>query len=752
MGKKRQWYRRSGKGKGEGEDGRSGEHNTEVEALNENGEVKDDSLNNGEEDAKPAAKRPKQDVWREDPGSWEMVNPGYEAYYQKQCVCPPAEWSQLLETLRTGLPTAIRVNRMRAGSEPLCARLREMQADCYNDTERKCYSPEQLQWYPHGLAWHWRELERRQIKKDHRHTRLKNYFAQRERRGIISRQEVVSMIPPLFLDVKPDHWVLDLCAAPGSKTSQMLEIMHWGEAAENKCPPKGMVLANEIQWRRANMLAHQVQRMGSPCAGVTNTDAQYFPDLWAPSDEHKKEPFRFHRVLCDVPCSGDGTMRKTPYIWKSWNKRDGIALHIRQLNILYRGLDVLQVGGRLVYSTCSLNPIEDEAVVAAALTRHGDALCLVPPPPLEGMRKAAGLQTWFVPHLREEDQYFGSYADVPSDLKNGKPKLIPSMFPPADDIQKSIQECCCRFLPHLMDTGGFFVTIFEKKSEFLPSQRARKEARKEECAAARSADAEDTEAAPRDQAKPLRPLTKEYTPIVDILGTAQAQEIADFYGFDSASAKRLMCRGGSEKHIFLISEGLEALLAAQTRMPTRMVLCGVLVLQQSGSYHERALPWQLVQGGLQAACSVGLKRCIFASSAFLCRLISERDVSLAELRSAVESGEVDSLQSLTDPADPSTLTPGSLAVVLRSQDGVNMKRPIVSVASIISDDALEVSATKDEVAAILEDLNGQPSVSEILGGADGEVELGGVDDAVQNEEAQDHELDHGDAGEPEASM
>jgi len=142
------------------------------------------------------------------------------------------------------------------------------------------------------------------------------------------------------------------------------------------------------------MLSHQVQRMGSPCAGVTNTDAQYFPDLWAPSDEHKKEPFRFHRVLCDVPCSGDGTMRKTPYIWKSWNKRDGIALHIRQLNILYRGLDVLQVGGRLVYSTCSLNPIEDEAVVAAALTRHGDALCLVPPPPLEGMRKAAGLQTW----------------------------------------------------------------------------------------------------------------------------------------------------------------------------------------------------------------------------------------------------------------------------------------------------------------------------------------------------------------------
>merc|ERR1711970_710452 len=91
-------------------------------------------------------------------------------------------------------------------------------------------------------------------------------------------------------------------------------------------------------------------------------------------------------------------MRKTPYIWKSWTLKDGMSLHIRQLGILYRGLDLLKVGGRLVYSTCSLNPMEDEAVIAAALHRHGDAIALVPPPELAGFKAARCLDHWEVPN------------------------------------------------------------------------------------------------------------------------------------------------------------------------------------------------------------------------------------------------------------------------------------------------------------------------------------------------------------------
>eukprot|EP00435_Cladocopium_sp_Y103_P018052 s3075_g4.t1 len=90
--------------------------------------------------------------------------------------------------------------------------------------------------------------------------------------------KVVSMLPPLFLGVEPHHTVLDLCAAPGSKTFQMLEVMHWPQAEEGR-PPTGFILANELQWRRANMLAHQVGRLGSPCMVVVNCDAQFFPEM-----------------------------------------------------------------------------------------------------------------------------------------------------------------------------------------------------------------------------------------------------------------------------------------------------------------------------------------------------------------------------------------------------------------------------------------------------------------------------------------
>ena len=79
---------------------------------------------------------------------------------------------------------------------------------------------------------------------------------------------------------------------------------------------------------------------------------------------------KFDRILCDVPCSGDGTLRKNFTLWKNFNSHMGHALHPLQLEILERAFALLKKGGRLVYSTCTFNPIEDEAVVAAALSRH----------------------------------------------------------------------------------------------------------------------------------------------------------------------------------------------------------------------------------------------------------------------------------------------------------------------------------------------------------------------------------------------
>ena len=72
---------------------------------------------------------------------------------------------------------------------------------------------------------------------------------------------------------------------------------------------------------------------------------------------------KFDRVLCDVPCSGDGTLRKNIDIWPKWNPANSCTLHGIQYRIAKRGLEMLEVGGRLVYSTCALQPVEDEAVV-----------------------------------------------------------------------------------------------------------------------------------------------------------------------------------------------------------------------------------------------------------------------------------------------------------------------------------------------------------------------------------------------------
>lgn len=72
---------------------------------------------------------------------------------------------------------------------------------------------------------------------------------------------------------------------------------------------------------------------------------------------------KFDRVLCDVPCSGDGTLRKNADIWPKWNASNGCNLHGIQYRIAKRGLEMLAVGGRMVYSTCALHPVEDEAVI-----------------------------------------------------------------------------------------------------------------------------------------------------------------------------------------------------------------------------------------------------------------------------------------------------------------------------------------------------------------------------------------------------
>lgn len=122
---------------------------------------------------------------------------------------------------------------------------------------------------------------------------------------------------------------------------------------------------------------------GRACMVVHVCVSQCYEFLQSPHPSHvcicscmQEVPLKFDRILADVPCSGDGTMRKSPDIWRRWSVQGGNSLHPLQLRIAVHGARLMQVGGRMVYSTCTFNPIEDEAVVAALLQVRCMQVCL----------------------------------------------------------------------------------------------------------------------------------------------------------------------------------------------------------------------------------------------------------------------------------------------------------------------------------------------------------------------------------------
>lgn len=149
-------------------------------------------------------------------------------------------------------------------------------AELRGKTVEEVEKPICLPWYPNGMAYQL-DLTRKDIRRSEPLYRLHNFLINETNAGAISRQEAVSMIPPLVLDVKPTDKVLDMCAAPGSKTAQLIEALH-AEPEKYKIPP-GFVLANDVDNNRCYMLVHQAKRMNSPCFVVTNHDSAFFPNL-----------------------------------------------------------------------------------------------------------------------------------------------------------------------------------------------------------------------------------------------------------------------------------------------------------------------------------------------------------------------------------------------------------------------------------------------------------------------------------------
>jgi NOL1/NOP2/sun family putative RNA methylase len=215
--------------------------------------------------------------------------------------------------------------------------------------------------------------------------------------GIIFPQSAVSMIPPVIMELEPGIKVLDMCAAPGAKTTQIAQYM------ENE----GCIVANDVKKERINILISNLQKCGVLIAKVTMMDGRKFA----------KFENQFDVVLVDAPCSNIGMIRKNYRYAKLWSLKLSLNLSKIQKELILAGYKALKPGGILVYSTCTLEPLENEAVVDYLLRNTNAEIEKINLPirAIEGFKKFGDLEF-------------------------------------LDEVRK-----CLRIHPQMNDTEGFFV-------------------------------------------------------------------------------------------------------------------------------------------------------------------------------------------------------------------------------------------------------------------------------------------------------
>jgi NOL1/NOP2/sun family putative RNA methylase len=169
--------------------------------------------------------------------------------------------------------------------------------------------------------------------------------------GAYYLQEPSAMIPARVLAPKPGERVLDLCAAPGGKSTQLADML----------AGSGLLICNEPVPSRAQILSRNLERMGVGNALAVSADPAKLAEKW---------PRAFDAILVDAPCSGEGMFRRHPETRGEWAESAPPGCAARQQRILESALPMLKPGGRLVYSTCTLNREENEGVIAALLAAH----------------------------------------------------------------------------------------------------------------------------------------------------------------------------------------------------------------------------------------------------------------------------------------------------------------------------------------------------------------------------------------------
>ena len=171
-------------------------------------------------------------------------------------------------------------------------------------------------------------------------------------------QELASMLPAIALSPKQNELILDLCASPGSKTSQMASQIN----------NSGTIIANDVKIERIKILASNLERCGVADAIITREDGV------ALCEKLKEQGLKFDKILLDAPCSGEGTMRSSPKTCLMWNSNTIKSLSKLQKKLFQKAFEILKEGGEMVYSTCTHAPEENEEVVDFALKEFKDKI------------------------------------------------------------------------------------------------------------------------------------------------------------------------------------------------------------------------------------------------------------------------------------------------------------------------------------------------------------------------------------------
>ena len=220
--------------------------------------------------------------------------------------------------------------------------------------------------------------------------------------GHIYIQELTSMIPPLVVkDLITDIKIIDCCAAPGSKTTQIAAMM------ENK----GHIIANDARHARLKSLRGNLDRLGVTNTSVTLRDFKSFPNTKA------------DLYFVDAPCSSEGTIRKKNTVARTWKENDYLRFNKLQNGLLSKACEMAPSGSTIVYSTCTFSPDENEKVISETLDKYDLQMKNIS---IENLRSESGITEW------------------------------------NNESYNSEVEKCMRVWPHHNDTDAFFIARMEK--------------------------------------------------------------------------------------------------------------------------------------------------------------------------------------------------------------------------------------------------------------------------------------------------